>query len=256
MPWKRDKIIQTTYLFSILFTIAFSNRAYSQEIPYSAKEQHIQIFRQKSEELIKKETTIDNPFIIGRQHIPVIDRVNHPYFQENDWTNGTLIFNEEEYTAEHLKFDLENHKLIYLLYSNGFSLNAIELDENFVSEFTICNTKFRHFKNLKTNLGFSLKDGYYEVIYDGDLKFIVNWQKVERPDESSSYTKYKLSSSMYLLKNGYAIRIKSAAKLLKQLENKKKEVKNMMRTNKVYFNASNYSSAKTILKFYENLPKQ
>lgn len=98
---------------------------------------------------------------------------------ENEWNKGTFVFKGQQYSAENLKYDVDTDKLIYLSYSSDFQMNCIALDQNFVSEFSIQNATFRYFDNLVTQRGVNLRKGYYEVVYDGKLKFLSRKIKVK-----------------------------------------------------------------------------
>jgi len=56
-----------------------------------------------------------------------------------------------------------------------------------------------------------------------------------------------------LLKDGTMIDINNTGKLIRQLKDKEKRVKEFVKDNLLKLNKSDYSSASKILKFYENL---
>jgi len=223
-----------------------------QNIPLQFKQQLLVANKQTLENTVNKQTAIELPFILGRQHLPVANKVIHPYFNNNEWVKGTLVFMNKSYPAENLKYDIETDKLIYLMYTLDFRMNLIALDQNFISEFQMQNTPFRYYQNLKNSRDTKLKDGYYEVVYNGNLKFLVRHEKSPTIDENSSYMNYKLSTNLYLLKDGKMIGVRSMTKLINQLKDKKKELKKYVRDNYLKLNTSDYSSAATVLKFYEN----
>ena len=237
--------------FSMLLGVAISS--YSQTMPLSTKEQFLLKNKQNLEDSINKQTEIDLPFILGREHWGVTNKVNHPYLADNEWVKGTFVFKGQQYSADNLKYDVENDKLIYLIYTNDFKMNCIALDQNFVSEFCMQNTTFRYFDNLETQRGASLRSGYYEVVYDGKMKFLGRKVKSKSLDDNSSYMNYKLSTDLFLVKDGKLIRVKSMAKLIGQLSDKKRELKKYVRDNYLKLNLTDYSSAANVLKFYEGL---
>lgn len=237
--------------FSVLLGAAISS--YSQTIPLSTKEQFLLKDKQNLEDSINKQTEIELPFILGREHWGVTNKVNHPYVGENEWNKGTFVFKGQQYSAENLKYDVDTDKLIYLSYSSDFQMNCIALDQNFVSEFSIQNATFRYFDNLVTQRGVNLRKGYYEVVYDGKLKFLSRKIKSKSFDDNSLYLNYKLSTDLFLIKDGKLIRVKSMAKLIAQLSDKKKELKKYVRDNYLKLNLTDYSSAAKVLKFYEGL---
>ena len=231
--------------------------SYSQNIniPYSIKKEFLNINKQILRDTINKRTAIEYPFVVGRYHRPVANKVIHPYFKNNEWVNGTFVFKGRNYEVEDLKFDIENDKLIYLVYTQDYMMNCIALDENFISEFSIFNSIFKYYNGLKNNLGFRKKDGYYEVVFDGNLKFLVRWGKSKSLNNISASIKYIVTTDMFLLKNNKVKSVHSMAKLKRQLKDKKQEIKKFVWDNNLKLNGSHYSSAAEVLKFYEGLEK-
>jgi hypothetical protein len=251
----RSKLAAYFYycLFTLFVLFGVTLNAYTQQIPFSIKEQLITKTKQRLDDSVKKQTEVEQSFILGRGHSSTANKINHPYFNTNDWVKGYYIFKNQPYAVENLKYDIENDRLIYLKYSEDLTMNSIELDHNFISEFCIQNAKFRFYWDLKNNRGIKLKDGYYEVAYDGVLKFLIRREKMPTNNENQLYLNYTLSTEFFLLNDGRMIRIKSITKLINQLTDKKKAVKMYVRNNSLKLNSSDYSSAVKVLKFYESL---
>lgn len=200
------------------------------------------------EDSIHKKIVVDYPFIIGRNHTPIANNDIHPYFSENKWLNGTLEFNGVTYKLTSLKYDIENDKLIILLINNQENTSSsIALDENFILNFSLSNISFRYYSNLYTESGKKLKAGYYEIVYDGKLKFLV------RKEKTKSLTEYKVSTNMFLLKDGKPISINSLGKIASILNDKTDEIKKFIRDNSLKLDNSDYISVFKVLQFYENL---
>jgi hypothetical protein len=237
-----------SFLFSIFFLIAVLINSKAQYIPFSVKNQFFNTQKQNLNDTINRLTHIEFPFIIGYNYNPGTNsESNHPYFKENKWAKGSLLYQGIFYNAERIKYDIEIDKLIYLMYGNDNTMNCVALDENFILEFYILNSTFRYYNGLKNDTGRKLKAGYYEVVYDGKLKFLVRNEKSETMNEFSSTT------DLYLLKDGTMTDISSMGKLIWQLKDKEKKVKEFVKDNSLKLNKSDYTSASMILKFYENL---
>jgi hypothetical protein len=244
------RIVITFLLLIVSFNL------YTQIIPFDIKKEFLNTCKQILKDTIDKQTAVDYQFVVGRLHKPAIDKINHPYFHDNEWVNGSLVFKGKTYSVKGLKFDIENDRLIYLMYSNNYTTNCIALDENFISEFNILNLTFRYYKGLKNYLGLGQKEGYYQVVYDGKLKFLVRWEKSESLNDISEKIKYDVANKMFLLKNNRVVPVNNMFKLLNQLKNKRREMRTFVRDNKLKLNRSNYSSAYDVLNYYENPDKQ
>jgi len=242
---KRNHFYLHTFLIIFFSLILGGLNSYAQEMSLTTKNNFLESQRRTLQDTINRKTNIDYPFIVGYFHKPVRSEFNHPYFSENKWVNGSLHYNGISYNVEGLKYDIENDKLIFL--KQDYEMNCIELSENSVNEFTILNSTFIYYTDLKTDVDKKLKSGYYEVIYNGKLKFLVRTEKVK------ALNNYSSSTRMFLLKDGEMISIKSMSKLIGQLKDKKKDIKKFIFNNSLRLNESNYISAFEILKFYENL---
>jgi len=228
---------------------------YSQPISLNTKKEFITLHKRLFEDTINKRTDIDYPFVIGRSHNLITDNFNHPYFKDNKWTNGSIVYKGRTYTVRGIKYDIESDKLIYLMYTHDYIMNSIALDENFISEFKIFGSSFRHFDGLMNSNDRRIKGGYYEVVYDGKLKFLVRWEKTKLLDSNSSSMKYEASADMFLLKDGKMIGIRNMASLIRQLKDKKGDIKKLVRNNYLKLSESDFSSAYKVLFFYENPEK-
>jgi len=237
-----------TFLIILILLITARLNSEAQNMTLSDKNHFFEKQKQNLKDTTFKCTRTESPFIVGCNYNPVTNsESNHPYFKENKWTIGSLVYQGVFYSVNGLKYDIEIDKLIYIRYDNDNIMNCVALNENFILEFNIFNAEFRYYNDLKNNTGRKLKAGYYEVVYDGKLKFLVRSQKSEALNNFSS------STDLFLLKDGKTIGISSMGKLLRQLEDKRKSIKKFVKDNSLKLNKSDYSSASTILKFYENL---
>lgn len=237
------------FLLSAFLLFAVEVDLYPQNLTPGIKSQFLNNSKQALEDTVNNRTKADFPFIIGRFHQPVTNNFSHPYFNENKWISGSLVYDGRIYKAENLKYDIENDKLIYLMYTQDFVMNTIALDENFIPEFCLLDITFKYYTNKYVG---GIKEGYYEVVFDGKLKFLVRLKKSEPLGDNP----YNVSAEMFLLKDGQMIHIKSLAKLINQLKDKKKEVKRFVRDNYLTLSQSDYSSASKVLTFYLSLQKK
>ena len=243
-------------LFLTVFLTVLSLNSTGQGIPLSNKTLLLNAGKKALSDTIIKRTQIEYPFIIGRNHNQIFDKASHPYFNENEWQKGSLVFNGITYTAEILKYDIETDNLIYLLVANNSLVNVIALDENAITEFNLSNKTFRYFKNIKNERGKGVKDGYYEVAFDGKLKFLNRREK--KQTISNNYLKYDNASvSMYLLQGDKLVAINSMSKLTNQLSGQYRDaVKRYVKANHFKISKTKYASASYVLEFYENFKEQ
>lgn len=242
-------------LFFFIFSLSNSN-LWGQEISLDNKLHLFNIGKQALNDTIEEHSSVDLPFIVGLHHNPIADKDNHPYFGENEWGNGALVFDGKIYEAQSLKYDIEtDHLIYYMLSPSSYTMICVALERNFISEFNLFNKTFRCFYNLKTENGKHLDDGYYEVVYDGDLKFVIRWEKERTVSESYNHLRYgNPSIRMFLLDGATAVPIKRMATLVKFLDGEKKErLKVLIKEKHLKINRGNYQAASDVLQYYENL---
>ena len=248
MILKKIHISLCPVFITLILFIALSLNLDAQNIPLLVRNQYFNHQKQNLKDTIDRRTGIEFPFVIGYNYNQVTNsESNHPYFKENKWAKGSLVYQGLYYSVEGLKYDIEIDKLIYLMYDKENTMNGVALDENFIREFSVLNSTFRYYYDLKNDTGRKLKAGYYEVVYDGKLKFLVRSRKSKTMNDFSSIT------DLFLLKDGIMIDINNTGKLIRQLKDKEKRVKEFVKDNLLKLNKSDYSSASKILKFYENL---
>jgi len=237
-----------SFLITIILLIVVLFNSDAQNIAFIVRNQFFNKQKQILKDTISRRTSIESPFVIGYNYFPVTNsESNHPYFKENKWAKGSLLYQGVLYSVERLKYDIEIDRLIYLMYGKDNTMNCVALDENFILEFSILNSTFRYYNGLKNSTGRKLKAGYYEVVYDGKLKFLVRSEKSETMNDFSSTT------DLFLLQDATMIEISSMGNLIRQLKHKEKTVKEFVKDNSLKLNKSDYISASRILRFYENL---
>lgn len=225
---------------------------YSQNIPLEEKHALLNNYKTALEDTINKRVEMDRPFVLGRMQAFHGTSVHHPYFSDYHPVNGSLVFKNKSYEADALLYDIHNDKLVYRYYSSNFNINSIALDENFVLGFTIHNSVFRYFKGLKTKSGRNLKDGYYEVVYDGKLKFLIRWEKTESFDVNEAH-KFSVLKRMYMLNGAGVVGIKNKWQLMSKFADKKREVKKFIKQNHIILNLKDSSSVNEVFEYYESL---
>lgn len=239
-------------LFITTLLLILGESGYSQNISLKEKQALLNHYKAAVEDTIDKRIEVERPFVLGRMQVFHGTSVHHPYFSDYRPVHGSLVFKNKLYEADALLYDIHNDKLVYRYYSSNFDINSIALDENFVLGFSIHNSTFRYYKGLTTKSGKKLKDGYYEVMYDGKQKLLVRWEKTKSIDVHEAY-EYSVSRRMYMLSDGLAVSIRNKWQLMNQFADKKREVKKFIRENHILLELWNGSSLTEVFEYYESL---
>jgi hypothetical protein len=246
----RNFLMKGLLFTTLLFILGESG--YSQNIPLKEKQALLNNYKTAVEDTINKRIEIDRPFVLGRMHNFNGTSIHHPYFTDYRPVIGSLIFKNKSYEADALLYDIYMDKLVYRYYSSNLDINSISLDENFVLGFTIHNSTFRYFKDLTTKSGRKLKDGYYEMVYDGKQKLLVRWEKNKSFDMYVSH-KFSVSRRMYMLNDGQVVSIKNKWQLMNHFADKKREVKKFIKKKHILLELKNGSSVTEVFEYYESL---
>lgn len=181
------------------------------------------------------------------QHIDGTQFLLSAGFLHGSVTVNGMTFNSPE---PMLKLDLINDELL-LLTDRG---STLQLNKQMVDRFTLnYDNRQLQFRNLEAD---SLNElsGYVNVIHYGKTDLYVKYKKeVRLRDGPGDRDTFIQTHRIYLLKDGIAYQIRKSKNLVRLLKDRKAEVKDFMRTNRVRFSRNNPASLAPVLEFYDNL---
>jgi hypothetical protein len=172
---------------------------------------------------------------------PFLFTGSHPFYQTPVFKTGSLSFNNIVYYNVPLMYDVIQQLLI-VGQSEGFI--KIQLDGELVNWFTLSGQYFTKLGKDSTADGFP-GPGFYAVLYSGKSVLLkkesknilenVNVEGIERTAVGSN--------SYYLFKNNRYYHIKNKKSLLKVLTDRKKEIRQFMRRNKLDMKGDDFDLA-------------
>jgi hypothetical protein len=245
----RPAILKAMLLFCL---VVLGGASFGQHLSYYEKKKYFDSCNRAIEDSLHKLTSVKHPFVVGVLHEPETNRFRFPYYQANIWVDGSIVYNDKQYVVNNLKYDVANDKLVFLWAPSEQAMHCVSLDENFITEFSILSKTFRYLKDFGGGDGKKMDVGYYEIVYDGNMKFLVRTTKERFFDSEWPHFNYKESVSMFLIKNGIVSQVKNMADLKKQLGDKKAEINSFIRQNQISLKPTDYSSVPKILSCYEN----
>jgi hypothetical protein len=241
------------FLFIAFTTTTFLFKLPGQDFSLAEKTELLNRERDNLEEITNQRLTISKFFVNGILYTETFPPTIHPYFEENKWEDGKLLYGDQLVDIRGIKYDMVNDQLIYMNIREDES-NPVILTPNYCKEFYMNQHHFRYLNtNLNGNSAASLKPGYYEVIYDGDTKFYVKWEKISKLDNVDAKQVMEVYYSLYVFHNSRYTKVKNKRKLLKVLQDREKELKDFIEQEKIVFSKENYSVSKRILEYYDNL---
>jgi hypothetical protein len=155
----------------------------------------------------------------------------NPYFGQDDWQYGFILYDDERYDSVALFYDLSRDQVITEHILTGAK---IELVAKKISAFEM-NGHF--FERLYPDSSHVISEGFYERIYAGPTRVYVKRTKTLASKASGNELIYSFDerNRVYLKKDGryYPVRTKRA--VLQILSEKRPELKAMLKREKLKF---------------------
>lgn len=121
---------------------------------------------------------------------PYWKALGHPFFEENQFCNGTLVYRQKRYENIQMKYEIYEQELLINYHFNDKQMN-IMLVKEFISEFSF-NGKIFKYLVLQDML-----PGFYQVISeDSGIQCLYYWFKERRESfHNRTYSSYEFSKS-------------------------------------------------------------
>jgi hypothetical protein len=176
------------------------------------------------------------------------------YFSDiNNFTPGTVIYDGIFYKDVPMMYDLYKDVVAVLLY-NKFSRFAL-LNER-VQSFDLLNHHFIYIRTDSLNAN-SINTGFYDQLYSGNLEVLVKRSKAIQNTTglNTIETYFTSGKSFYLKKGNNYYSIGGQGTLLGILKDKKKELQQFIKANKIKFNKTPEEAMVAIAARYDELSR-
>jgi hypothetical protein len=203
---------------------------------------------EQRQEVFRKINAFEDPFedslwYQGRIYeFKVLSLTGSPYFFELGPMPGSATYSGKTYEDLLLTYNLITDELI--LWETGFRGNMMQLVLNkyFAERFTMkYNGNIYHFR-LHTEMKpihEDLKEGFYEVINDDELRMFVKHQAELSYDATNvEYYSYEIKKQVYLISDEEIYVINSRRDYLKAFQDEKKSLRKYMSQKSINFDRS------------------
>jgi len=174
------------------------------------------------------------------------------YFLTNEYLTGDITFNGRLFRERTLRYDLYNDEIILWINSS----NVIILNKEMVGEFTV-NYMDKRYRvvNMGTDTA-GILSGYVNVYYEGPTALYVKYRKqIEMLAVDNKYDLFVQSHRIYVKKNGDIVQVSGRKALLKLLSDRKTELKNYIKQNKLLIVKSEPQTFIPLLQYYDSLDR-
>ena len=182
-----------------------------------------------------------------------VTSVNHPYLETDEFRTGVLSFDGRIYTDVSIRLNQHTEELAILSPGKNFSV-LVQRDN---IDYAIINSLLIVYSKPESADGLFMPEGYYVRLYNGDCQV---WKRdtyvlFKRTNHTIWEYFFKKSSKIYVYKDGIYYPVKNNRSLLKVFKDKKKELKNMIKEQRLDYERSSEKNIVTIAGFYDNLSK-
>ncbi|MGF7041022.1 hypothetical protein [Mucilaginibacter lappiensis] len=176
------------------------------------------------------------------------------YFSDiNSFTQGAVTYDGIIYKDVPMMYDLYKDVVVVMLY-NKFS--RFTLLKERVQSFDLLNHHFTYIRTDSLNVN-SISTGFYDQLYNGNLEVLVKRSKaIQSTSGTNTIENYFTSGKSFYLKKGNSYySIGGQGTLLSLLKDKKKELQQYIKANKIKFNKTPEEAMVAIAARYDELSK-
>lgn len=176
----------------------------------------------------------------------------HPFFQTADFRNGSVVYDGVLYENIPIVYDVSKDLVVI---NDPFKVYKLSLINERVAEFNIEKYHFvRLVNDLTTND--AIKTGYYQVLYSGST--IVYEREEKKLKEETSLTEglkrfIVTGHSYYINKDKKIYSIGSKKSMLSLFKDKKSEIQQYMRKNKLNYKKDRENTLASVAAYYDQL---
>ncbi|MDR6941697.1 hypothetical protein [Mucilaginibacter pocheonensis] len=177
------------------------------------------------------------------------------YFTDlNEFARGTVTYDGIFYKNVPMMYDMYKDVIVVLLY-NKFSRYSL-LSER-VESLDLLNHHFIYIKTDSLNANAGISTGFYDQLYNGSLEVLVKRSKALQNTTGTNTieTYFTSSKSFYLKKGNSYYSIGSQSTMLKILNDKKKELQQYIKANKIKFKKTPEEALVAIAARYDELSR-
>jgi len=243
------RLIIIPFINGLLFFCFKANAQYNESdsmLYKKAKEYAVSLYHEN----IKNESGLYN----GSQYVVYAQTIQDgiPFFEITEPSNGNVTYWGVEYKNVPLLYDILKGEIITVVPSTNY---LIKLNSEKVSSFEVLNHKFIRIAKDSSNK--NIKTGFYDVLYDGQTAVYKKEIKTLNEDLSSGKLRTFIldENAFFIKKNNVFFTVSNKSSLLDILKDKKKEVQEFIRKNKLKIRKDKDNALPKIAAFYDEISK-
>jgi hypothetical protein len=166
-----------------------------------------------------------------------------------DFIQGSLTIGGETFKGIQLKYDIFKDELLTPVEDGIIQLNK-EMIDSF--SLTYNNRDYKFIKMREDSV--STSKSYFEILYEGKSSlYVKHLKKIEKMAVEGKYDKFYQVNRIYLVKGNKFITVTRKSDFLKVLEDKKTQVREFLKKNKLRITEKVPETFIPVLMYYDNL---
>lgn len=179
----------------------------------------------------------------------------HPFFQSEYIEEGAITYYGEVYQNVPMHYDLVHDEVVIEHYDQKGYVGLVKPHQNKITSFVLLDHTFVHLGTQLT--GEDIRDGFYDLLYDGNVKILAKRKKTISEDLSQQVLKVSFNekNNYYLFKDNKYYSIRSKGSLLKVLKDKRKELNQFASKRKADFSLNKELGFVKLAEHYDQISK-
>jgi hypothetical protein len=181
-------------------------------------------------------------------------RINsgHVFFETDNLVNGDIMYNGIEYKSVPMLYDIVKDEVII---QGAFQPYFILLASDKVSQFVLSGHTFVMIYTDSLP-GTELKTGFYQRLYNGKTKAFAKNKKIieDFVDIGNAVNRTAFEKDKwYIFKDGIYFEVKGKSSILKVLKDKKKEIQQFSKREKINYKSNMEDALTRIVTYYDTI---
>jgi hypothetical protein len=182
------------------------------------------------------------------------ERINsgHVFFESENFVNGNIVYDHIEYQAVPMLYDIVKDDVVI---QGTFQPYFILLASNKVSQFSLSGHTFKRIISDSLT-GSVIRTGFYQILYDGKIKALSKKKKIleEFIDIGNAFNTTAMEKDKwYIYKEGTYYEVQGKSSILKVLNDKKKEILQFSKQDKIRFKNNMDDALTRIVAYYDKI---
>jgi len=191
------------------------------------------------------------PIYNGNEYIEyaLILQEGHPFFKSSLFTNGDIYFDGMLFLGVPMVYDLIKDQVVIRDFHNIYKINlpASKIQQFILSDHVFVRIVHNNFNEINT--------GFYEQLYKGKVGLFAKREKaiIEKHGSQQIDNVVVSTNSYYVMKKDIYYKFKNERSLLKILNDKKKEIQQYFKKNRIRYKDDPERSMVMAIEYYNRL---